>query len=133
MIAICGSPILFSIGGMFWKPSRRFILPIMLGILLILGGVPALSAIAATICLAAALCLPYGDRTPYWLKSIVFYTYFIPFAWIGFSWWMVIGPIVIFGLFWISNTNWGKNIVFWRVWEFCVGGLIGITTASFIK
>jgi hypothetical protein len=85
------------------------------------------------ICLSGALCLPYGERTPYWLKFLVFCTYFACFVWMGFSWWMVIGPAVIFGLFKVSNTQWGQNIVFWRVWEAVTALLIGITAASFIK
>ena len=133
MIMICGSPLLFSLGGMVNKLIRKLGLPLLLGICLILGGIPLIKAIDSGLLLFGTLTLPYGEKTPYWAKLGVFCLYGLPSLLIDFSPWVIIAPIVMFALFWISNTKWGKNIIYWRIWEATSGLLIGATYASLIK
>jgi hypothetical protein len=85
-----------------------------------------------TLCLSGALCLPYGEKTPYWLKILVFGAIFGSTAWLGFSIWQIIGVILALGLFKISNTKWGEHIIFWMAWSAITFGLLGITVASLI-
>ena len=132
LIMVCLSPLLFSLGGFRWKWLRRYILPLLLGICLIIGSIPLIKAAGCVILLGVALCLPYGERTPYWAKLGVFCLYGLPSLIVGFSWWVVISPIVMLGLFKISNTKWGQNIVYHRIFEAVSGLFIGITYASII-
>jgi hypothetical protein len=121
---------LFAIGGTGFKWARRYLLPVCLGILAIIGGNPWHYALAMTLCLIGSLSLHYGERTNFALKTIVFMAIFGSTAWLGFSYWQIIGVVTALILFKLSNIKWTQNIVFWKAWEFITGSLIGITVAS---
>jgi len=68
IVMFCGGAFLFAIGGTFWKPARRFILPVLLGVVAYLSHISIVSAILATILSMVAFSMPYGDNTPILLK-----------------------------------------------------------------
>ena len=132
IIAMGTGGICFSLGGTGFKWVRRFLLPAILAILTILGGILWWKALAMGGCLIAALCLPYGKKTPYPVKFLVMCSYFASTLWLGFSYWQAIGLAIAIILFKLSNTKWTQNIVFWKAWEFITGSLIGITVSSLL-
>ena len=127
----CGGT-LFAIGGTGFKWARRYILPLVLGILTKIGGKSWHKCLAFMASLMVALHLPYGEKTPYIVKFLVFSAMFGSTCFLGWSWWQAMGILATFILFKISNTRWGQNIVFHKAWEFITGSLIGITIASLI-
>jgi len=127
------SGILGALGGYKWKWLRRFVLPILLGIVALTAGKPPLMCLYMSVGMVIAFCLPYGERTPYWLKFVVGCCFVAPTLFIGFSWYQIITPIVFIVLFRLSNWKPFANIVFWKAWEFIVFSMVGITVASLIQ
>lgn len=123
---------LFAVGGTGFKWARRFLLPCLLGIIALLSGVAIWRCAAYAVTQAVTFCLPYGERTPYWLKFIVFMSYALPSLFFGFTWWQVITPVVCFGCFCLSNTAWAGRTFIWKICEFIMGSVVGITVASLI-
>ena len=130
IISMTISGLLFSLGELKYKWLRRYLLPVCLGILALIGGNPWHYTLAMTLCLIGALCLPYGERTSYPLKTLVFMAIFGSTAWLGFSYWQIISPLIVLALFKLSNWKPTANIFFWKAVEFITGGLLGITVAS---
>jgi hypothetical protein len=130
IMALSGS--LFAIGGTGFKWARRYVLPACLGLI---GAfyAPWWAGLGYAVCLCAVLCMGYGERTPYWLKAIIFSGYGAVGLWFGWSWWVVITPVVLFTLFVLSNWKPTANTIFWKAWEFIAGVLIGITFIDCLK
>ena len=103
IIAMGTGGICFSLGGTGFKWARRFLLPAILAILAILGGILWWKALAMGGCLIVALCLPYGDKIPYPVKFLVMCSYFVSTLWLGFSYWQAIGLAIVIILFKLSN------------------------------
>lgn len=132
LVVMAVSAILFSIGGMGLKWVRRWVLPIFLG--LVTYQIPTIRQNVPyfALSLIIALYLGYGEKIPTLVKFGVFCAIFGSTLWLGFTWWQPISVILTFLLFRISNTKWGQNIVFHRVWEFLTGAFLGITVASLL-
>lgn len=133
IIAMTGGGLLFALGGTGLKWLRRFVLPVLLGVVALLVGVIWWKAILMTIGFIGAFHLPYGQKTPYWLKFLAGCAFVLPTAILGFSHWQIITPIAFIIMFKLSNTKFTANIFFWKAVEFLTGGLVGVTVASFIK
>ena len=86
-------PLLWCIGGTFWKPARRFIWPIIAGITLV-GLTTWWVWLGVVLTMIASACLPYGDRTPWWLKVLVFASLGAHVIWLDW----------LFGLGWAVGT-----------------------------
>lgn len=119
--------ILFSWGGYNWKPARRFILPLLLGISVLIGGIPLWRAITGTIALSLTLCMPYGEKVPLWAKFGVILTYPLATLFWGFTLWQIAYFIVISGLFWLSL----KGKITWKIVEGFAGLGLGIIAVTF--
>ena len=131
IMAWCG--ILFAVGGTKGKYWRRFVLPSGLLVVSLLSGVIWWKAVAMTLSLIVTLSLGYGERTPYWLKAAVFMMYGVSFLWFGFSLWIVLSPLLCFGLFCLSNWKLTADSFFWKACEFLFGTFIGITFISVVR
>jgi hypothetical protein len=121
---------LFALGGtelpLFgtgFKWLRRFVLPIGL---LILG--VFLTDWWRSVGYAVTLCVflhqGYGDKCPWWKRIVVFTGYGVSALWIGFSWWQIITPVVLSGMFLLSNTKATSKIFQWKYCELAMGLLI---------
>ena len=128
IMAVCGT--LFAVGGTFWKPARRYGIPLFLAVIAVLSGVILWKSLAMGFSLIAALSMGYGDRYWWWMKAVVFSAYGASFLWIGSSLWVLLTPILCFGLFFLSNWKPTANVFFWKACEFMFGTLIGITFIS---
>lgn len=139
LMAMSISGTLFALGGTEISPKikgqkwlRRYLLPVLLGIVAYIGGKSLQNSLYFATSLSVSLHLPYGERTPYWIKTIVFISIFSSSLWLGFTLWQIISPILVIILFKISNAKWGQNIIFWKAWEFITGSLVGITVANLL-
>ena len=132
IVCITSCVLLGMLGGWKWKWTRRFLLPVILGGLVLITGFEPYKVLGFTLCLMGSLCLPYGEKVNYWIKTLVFMAIFGSTLWLGFIWFQIISPILAIILFKISNTKWGENIIVWTIWTAITFGLLGITVASLI-
>lgn len=125
--------ILGAVGGTGFKPARRFILPVCLGVIALLGGAIWWKAIVLCLGLMVAFCLPYGSKTPLWLKCIVACTFTLPTLILGYTIWQIITPVAFIGMFLLSNWKFSANEFAWKIVEFITFALVGVTVAQLIK
>jgi len=129
--------ILFALGGTQisdkikgWKGWRRFILPFVYGLFVLISGVNIWWKILITMAIAGiTYSFGYGDKTPKWLKVIVLSSYGLVSVAIGLSIWNLFTAIGANVLFKLSNTKWSANIFVWKICEGFFGLLCGIQLA----
>jgi hypothetical protein len=124
---------LFALGGFRWKWMRRFLFPGILGLMAFLSGFPVLLCVGYAVAQAITLCLPYGERTPYALKAVVFASYALPSLLFGFTIWQIFLALGCFGLFVLSNWDKSAKSFPWKICEAGMGGLLGATIAALIS
>lgn len=118
---------LFAVGGTTNKAWRRFALPGVLGLLLTQFFTTSKMAWLSVLLLCIALHLGYGEKKSWIERSLVAVSYTAPSLLIGFTPWAIITPILFITLFFLSNTEYFKNFIVWKIVEFMVGVLIAIT------
>jgi len=128
------SSLLFMLGGWHWKWMRRYLLPAILGLFAILNGSNILMSLIATSLLMIAFTLPYGSKSvpSYFGKFLVLSTYSLAITPLGISTLTYIFPFVATLTFWISNQEWGKKWMVWKIWEGLTGLLIGAMVSLLI-
>jgi hypothetical protein len=133
MITMSTSGFLFCLGGYKWKWARRYVLPLLLALGCVLSHVSWWQSSLYAILLCASLCAGYGERTPYWMKFLIFCAYSGVSLCIGFSWWCTITPVMLLCMFYASNWKPMASTVFWKSWEFMAGTLIGISLIAAVN
>lgn len=133
IIAMTVSPLLFMLGGWKWKWMRRFLLPVVLGGLVVLSGAEWWRCAAMASLMIGVFCLPYGERTPYWGKFLVGCLFVAPTLFIGFNIWQIITPIIFIAMFWLSNSSFWGRMFPWKIVEGTTGFLIGVTVSQLIS
>lgn len=131
ILVLAASVVCFAIGGTGHKWVRRYVLPIFLGVI----GAMLTSwwqGSGYAICLCAVLCAGYGERTPYWMKFLVFCGYGLVSLWFGFTLWCVLTPFVCISLFALSNWKYTAKYLSWKIVEMAFGFLIGACYISSI-
>ena len=111
-------PCLWALGGTGWKPARRYVWPLAAGLLLWRPW-----GIASALTIAATATLPYGDRTPWPVKALVFASYGLPVCFLDLRfglWWAVGMGIVISCLTLLSHR---VKRVTWKIVEASMGFL----------
>lgn len=136
--AVLGA-LLFSLGGTEipyfkrgFKYLRRELLPVSWGLLAFSAGIEWWRCLGMAICFDACFRLPYGDRTPLWLKFLVFVSVPIASIWIGFNIWQVIAGAVSFILFLLSNWKPTASAFNWVTCCIIIGILIGLAVGNLI-
>lgn len=112
------------IGGKKWL--RRYLLPAIWAACLYLSGVSWWKCLIFAILQAVTFTLPYGDRTPKWGKIAVFTSFVLPVTLFGFTWWIIISPVIISTVFFLSNSQPTAKVFPHKTWELITGGLLGI-------
>lgn len=130
IISMTGSLLLFLIGGTWWKPARRYGIPVLFITIGILSGVMWWKALAMALTICVALSAGYGENSPYWKKALVFSGYGISFLWIGWSAWIIITPFLCLLMFWLSNNKKTSTTFAWKIVEGIMGLLLAITFIS---
>lgn len=133
MIVCMGSGvILFALGGTGFKWARRFLLPAILAGMALLNGFALWACVGYAVTQSVTLCLPYGSRTPYALKAVVFISYALPSFFFGFTIWQIFLATGCFGLFVFSNWDKSASSFPWKIAEAGMGFLLGTTIAALI-
>lgn len=132
LITIFGTGILYSLGGMIWKPLRRYGIPLLFTIISTINGSYNLNVFLATIALCGALHLPYGEKHNWFMKIIYALAISLPALIIKFNFWVVILPIVFLGTFYLSNRPKWQYIFNWRICEALSGTVLGILWSQII-
>lgn len=127
--AITLSPLLYMLGGYHWKWMRRFLLPAVLGAILLLTGAIWWEVLIFAIAQAITFTLPYGERTPYWLKALVGCSFALPSLILGLTIWQAAIPIIFITTFILSNYKKTAKEFPWKICEGITGFLIGIIVA----
>lgn len=131
IMAVCGAAFaaggthIDGIGGQKW--IRRFGIPLFLFGMSRLIGVYIWGAVGMSVLLCVALHMGYGERAPYWKKALIFAGYGLPFLFVGWSWWIIIMPVVCLTMFRLSNWRPLSKAFFWKSVELLYGVMIGIT------
>jgi len=134
MIVCMGSGvILFALGGTGYKWMRRFVLPAILALMCLIQGFGWQVCLGYACLQSLTLCLPYGSRTPYWVKALVFISYALPSMLLGFTIWQIFLAIGCFGLFVLSNWDKSAESFPWKICEAGMGGLLGATISALIS
>lgn len=133
IVAMGAGGVLFAAGGTGFKWARRFVLPVVLTVVAGVSGIIWWKCALYWVAQTGTLHLGYGEKLPYWRKALTFVAYVIPTLILGFSWWQLITPILMLGLFKLSNMKWSSNIFVWKVCEFIYGATIGIIVSTVIK
>lgn len=111
--------------GKGYKWIRRQVMPLGFAVLAYFLGLVWWKCVIFLV-LSMFLRAGYGDSSPYWKKILVFIAYGLPSLVIGFSWWVVITPVVLTLLFMASNWKPLATTVFWKAWEFLAGVLVSL-------
>lgn len=115
-----------------FKWLRRFVLPAIWGMLTFFAGFEIWRCIAMAASFSVVFSLPYGDRTPKWLKFIVFMALPLPTLWLGFNIWQVISGVLCFLMWALSNWKPTEKIFEWVVSCLLIGAFLGITVGKLI-
>ena len=127
MILLGAGPIMWMLGGFKWKWIRRFLWPATVAVVLLVAHTPTNRVLLVTASMVVVNIFPYGDKTPWFVRWIVFSLYAIPACFIGVKSLFFSVPtceIVLSGLMYISKKfNWAS----WKVWEASAGLLQAIS------
>jgi hypothetical protein len=138
IVAFCVSP-LFALGGTEipafkrgFKWLRREVLPVLWALLAFSAGFEWWRCIAFAIAQDIVFRLPYGDRTPTWVKLLVFLTYPLPSLLFGFDIWQAYCGALCFMLFVLSNWKPTARAFEWVVSCLLIGAFLGVTIGKLI-
>lgn len=122
----------YAIGGWRWKWIRRELTPAIWGLLLLVSGFTLWKVLLFIILQDLTFRLPYGEKTPYWVKTIVGISYAMPSLLFGLSFWQLVVPVVFISYFALSNWKPTASTFSWKICEGTVGFQIGIIVAHLI-
>ena len=132
LIIIIGTIALYSLGGMFFKPIRRYGIPILYTIISVINGSYNLNVFLATLVLCGALHLGYGSNSNWFMRVLYALVISLPALIIRFNFWMIILPIVFLGTFYLSNKPKWQYIFNWRISEALSSVFLGILWSQII-
>lgn len=126
LILLIGTPLLGSLGGIFFKPIRRYGIPLLfLGASIITGSF-SIKVVLSILLLSVALHFGYGSNSN-WIKRIIYaLAITLPSLIIAFNFWAIILPIVFLGTFYLSNKPKWQYIFNWRICEASVYFILGV-------
>ena|SRR3990167_4523217 len=126
LILLIVTPLLYSLGGMFFKPIRRYGIPLLFIVASLLSGSFSIKVVLSILLLCGALHLGYGEKSS-WLKKVIYAVAITaPSLIIRFNFWAVILPVVFLGTFYLSNKPKWQYIFNWRISEFLTSGVLGV-------
>jgi len=118
--------------GRGYKWLRRELLPLVWGILAFTAGFEVWRCVAMAVSFDGVFRLPYGDRTPKWLKFVVFMAYPLPSLFLGLNVWQAGAGFVCF-MFWaLSNWKVTEKAFDWVVSCLLMGAVLGVMVGKLI-
>lgn len=131
--------LLFALGGteipVFksgFKWLRREVLPAAWGLLAFSSGIIWWRCLIMAVLFDVAFRLPYGDKTPKWLKAVVFIGMPLPSLLLGFNAWQLFAGGLCFFMWVLSNWKPTERIFEWVISCLLIGAFIGITVGKLI-
>lgn len=115
-----------------FKWLRREILPVLWAILAFTAGFEWWRCVCFAVSQDAVFRLPYGDRTPAWLKLVVFMAYPLPSLFLGFNIWQAGAGALCFGLWALSNWKPTARMVEWVIACLFIGAILGAMIGQLI-
>lgn len=120
LVLLALGPTLWMAGGYKWRWWRRAAWPLVaVGVLW--GAAPWWRVGVSAIALYGTTTLPYGERTPWWLRCLVFSSYALPGAVFSLPTALIcagVGAILLSMVMWASHRF---NRVTWKIWEALAG------------
>lgn len=114
--------LLWMLGGKYWKGFRRFVWPVLAAGILLWSGLSLLTSALILLALLAVNSLPYGDRTPWAVRVLVFGALALPVLVITLkAWWALLVMGVLLSLLFLASRK--INWVTFKVWEGAAGFL----------
>ena len=132
LITILGTALLYSLGGMFLKPIRRYGIPLLFIIVSIITGGLNMPKVYAILLTCGALHLGYGSNSSWFMRIVYALAISLPTLIIGFNFWCVILPIVFLTTYYFSNKPKWQYIFNWRICEALTGIFLGILWSQII-
>ena len=133
IIAMTAGGLLFALGGWKWKWIRRYLLPVVLGVLCLLAGKEPWRCGVLWIGLTGAFHLGYGHDKPYLMKLLVGISFALPTLVMGFTIFQILVPLGFLLLFRLSNWKPLSGEFSWKICEFLTGAGIGVIVARLIS
>ena len=139
MIMMTLGVLLWPLGGFRWKGFRRYVLPMCFCPLLVFYGVSLWQSLICCGLFSLVSHLGYGQSTP-WLipfqgsggksrssKLLTALSYNLPALVIGWTWWMILTPVIFLGTFALSNWRYTSKDFSWKICEAITSLTIMIT------
>ena len=138
LIPLCS--VLFMLGGTGFKWMRRYLMPVLLGILCLLNGIIWWRALSYALMLGVGTSLPYGDSLKvvvyeplvWLLRFLVFSTFYLPMLVLNGTKGLVFSTVLALALslitvlvFFLSNTKCCERYFPHKLWEGWCGFAIG--------
>ena len=120
IVLLASGGILWAAGGTWWKGFRRFLLPVVAVVTLAATSIGLIRAVLCGLTIALSAALPYGDRTPWPVRVLVFLAIPAPALVVNAGVWpYVLGA----GLLIIGGATLTRNRPEFthKIWEFCAG------------
>jgi len=132
LIVLILTPLLYSLGGIFFKPLRRFGIPLLYLVVAFLAGTLSLKIGLMCLALCVALHLGYGDNSNWFMRLVYALAITLPSLIVGFNFWAIVLPIVFLGTYYLSNKPKWQYVFSWRICEAIVGFFMGILYSQVI-
>lgn len=130
LFALGGTDI--KIGGRGYKWIKRELLPLIWAGLALMAGFEWWRCLGMAIAYDACFRLPYGDRTPKYLKFIVFMAYPLPSLFLGFNIWQLYVGGLCFGFWALSNWKPTARMFEWVIACLLMGFFLGTCIGQLI-
>jgi len=123
---------LWALGGTKGKFWRRYVLPVALGTIALIGGISFSKIIIFIPLLTLFASLGYGDGKSYWYRTLIGCLYSLSTLPLGLTIWQLVLPVVFISTFALSNYSKTKNEFPWKICELLTGGFLGLIVAVLI-
>lgn len=125
-------PLLYSIGGLIWKPIRRYCVPMALACISLYNNSFGIREAISVALLCLGLHLGYGENKSWFKRVIYSLSISLPSIIIKFTPWCLVIPIVFLGTFYLSNNPKTAKLFNWRISEYLTGLSIAITYSQIL-
>lgn len=131
LFALGGTDISQEIKGQKWV--RRELFPLFLGIVAYFHNIIWWKCLLFVVLTDAIFRLPYGDKTPRFVKLLVFVTYPLPSLLFGFTWWLPICSAICVLCFFFSNWKPTEKLFPWALACTIIGFSVGAAVCMALK
>jgi len=122
------SSLLGMLGGYRWKWMRRYILPIIFGIICFIYGISLFNSFLVFLIGGISFSLPYGENSSWIIRILTAISFGLISVPIGLTWWQIIPPIT-FLICWILSNKYKLQ---WKICEAITWFAIALPIANLL-